>query len=82
MKNQPNTSLSHSFYLLNLHIVFVTKYRRTVLTANMLKYVENAFAEILADWRCRLLEFGGEDDLVHMLVDIHPHSISQPSETI
>jgi putative transposase len=72
MNNQPNTSLSHSVYLLRLHIVFVTKYRRKVLTGNMLKYAEKAFAEILADWRCRLLEFGGEDDHVHMLVDIHP----------
>jgi putative transposase len=53
-------------------MVFVTKYRRKVLTATMRKYLETAFAGILADWRCRLLEFGGEDDHVHLLVEIHP----------
>jgi putative transposase len=31
-----------------------------------------AFGEILAAWRCRLIEFGGEADHVHLLVDIHP----------
>jgi putative transposase len=38
----------------------------------MLKYAETAFAGILADWRCSLIEFGGEEDHVHMLVDIRP----------
>lgn len=31
-----------------------------------------AFGEILTAWRCDLLEFGGESDHVHMLIDIHP----------
>jgi putative transposase len=72
MINQPNKSLSHSVYIIRLHIVFVTKYRRKVFTKKMLKYAETAFAGILADWRCSLIEFGGEEDHVHMLVDIHP----------
>ncbi|HVC48750.1 MAG TPA: IS200/IS605 family transposase, partial [Burkholderiales bacterium] len=38
----------------------------------LLEYLETAFAEILATWRCRLLEFGGEPDHVHLLIDIHP----------
>jgi putative transposase len=38
----------------------------------MLKYANKAFAEILREWRCTLLEFGGEDDHVHLLADIHP----------
>ena len=38
----------------------------------MLEYLETAFAEILAAWRCKLLEFGGEPDHVHLLIDIHP----------
>jgi putative transposase len=72
MKSQPTKSLSHSVYLLRLHIVFVTKYRRKVFTAQMLKYAEKTFAVILNDWRCSLIEFGGEEDHVHLLVDIHP----------
>jgi putative transposase len=72
MISQPNTSSSHSVYLLRLHIVFVTKYRRKVLTVQMLKYAEKTFASILRDWRCSLIEFGGDEDHVHLLADIHP----------
>ena len=50
----------------------MTKYRRKTLSPDLLKYLEEAFGEILAAWRCTLLEFGGEADHVHLLVDIHP----------
>lgn len=65
-------SKSHAVYSIKLHIVFVTKYRRKILTRALLNYLREAFAEILADWRCELLEFGGEADHVHLLVDLHP----------
>lgn len=65
-------SSSHAVYSLRLHIVFVTKYRRRTLSPRLLKYLRGAFAEILASWRCELLEFGGEADHVHLLVEIHP----------
>jgi len=38
----------------------------------MLKYAEKTFANILQSWRCSLLEFGGGEDHVDLLVDIHP----------
>ena len=72
MDHQENKSLSHAVYSLRLHIVFVTKYRRKTLTPEMLDYLRGAFAEILDGWRCTLLEFGGEADHVHLLVEIHP----------
>lgn len=67
-----NKSSSHAVYNIKLHIVLVTKYRRKTLTPELLEYLESAFAEILAAWRCRLVEFGGEPDHVHLLIDIHP----------
>jgi REP-associated tyrosine transposase len=67
-----NKSLSHAVYNIKLHIVLVTKYRRKTLTPDVLEYLEEAFAEILDAWRCKLIEFGGESDHVHLLVDIHP----------
>ncbi len=72
MENQANKSSSHAVFSLKLHIIFVTKYRRKTLTLELLDYLREAFAEILADWRCSLLEFGGEADHVHLLVEIHP----------
>ena len=67
-----NKSSSHAVYNIKLHIVLVTKYRRKTLTPELLEYLETAFAEVLVAWRCKLLEFGGEPDHVHMLIDIHP----------
>lgn len=67
-----NQSSSHAVFSIKLHIVFVTKYRRPMLTPQLLEYLRGAFEECLAAWRCRLLEFGGEADHVHLLVDIHP----------
>lgn len=72
MQQQPVKSSSHAVYALKLHLVFVTKYRRKTLTPDLLAYLRESFGEILADWRCTLVEFGGEADHVHLLVDIHP----------
>lgn len=67
-----NRSSSHAVFNIKLHIVFVTKYRRKTLTPEVLDYLKIAFAEILDAWRCKLVEFGGEPDHVHLLIDIHP----------
>jgi len=67
-----NKSSSHAVFNIKLHVVFVTKYRRKTLTPEVLDYLKEAFAECLAAWRCTLVEFGGEPDHVHLLIDIHP----------
>ena len=72
MEDQPNKSLSNAVYSLRLHVVFVTKYRRKVITDRMRKHLQQSLAGILADWRCQLIEFGGEEDHIHMLIEIHP----------
>lgn len=65
-------SSSHAVYNLKLHIIFVTKYRRKTLNPELLAYLKTALAETLAAWRCEMIEFGGEEDHIHMLVNIHP----------
>ena len=67
-----NRSSSHAVFNLNLHIVFMTKYRRNTLTPDLLEYLREAFGDSLTAWRCNLIEFGGEEDHVHLLVAIHP----------
>lgn len=67
-----NRSSSHAVFNIKLHIVFVTKYRRKTLTPELLDYLKEAFAACLTAWRCKLVEFGGEPDHVHLLADIHP----------
>ena len=72
MEKQLEISKSHAVYSIRLHIVFVTKYRRKMLTEEMLVFLEAAFRGILDAWNCSLEEFGGGEDHVHLLVNIHP----------
>lgn len=67
-----NKSSSHAVFNIKLHIVFVTKYRRKTLTPELLEYLKTAFTGVLDAWHCKLVEFGGEPDHVHLLIDIHP----------
>lgn len=53
----------------------MVKYRRKAITAEMLARMEIIFADVLEKWRCRLVEFGGESDHVHMLL-LRSHEVS------
>ena len=55
-----------------VHLVFVTKYRRGVFTAEMLARIHDVIQETCLQMDCELHEFNGEDDHVHMLVSVHP----------
>lgn len=72
MNTQQLKSQNHSAFSLSYHIIFTTKYRRKCITAPMRSRFEIVFADVLAKWRCRLVEFGGETDHVHLLIDAHP----------
>lgn len=63
---------SHSAFSIHLHFVFVTKYRRKSLTAPIIDRMREIFAHICVKTKCRLIEFNGEPDHVHLLVDFHP----------
>ena len=62
----------HCVYRINLHIVFITKYRKKVITPEILKDLENIFSRLCANAKGELVEFKGESDHVHLLVDISP----------
>lgn len=59
-------------YKNHVHLVFVTKYRRDVLTAKMLNRLQEIFAETCDQMNCKLLECNGEDDHVHLMVSANP----------
>jgi putative transposase len=63
----------HVVSALNVHLVFVTKYRRGVLTDEHLDTLRGVFASICADFSAELVEMDGEDDHVHLLVAYPPH---------
>lgn len=72
MESDPLKTQNHSAFKLYYHIVFTVKYRKKCITAPMLKRMEAIFADVLQKWRCRLVEFNGEPDHVHLLIEAHP----------
>ncbi|WP_239373387.1 MULTISPECIES: IS200/IS605 family transposase [unclassified Frankia] len=62
----------HVVSALHIHLVFVTKYRRGVFDAAMLNTCEQTMRDVCADFSARLVEFNGEDDHVHLLVEYPP----------
>ncbi|QSJ16217.1 IS200/IS605 family transposase [Nostoc sp. UHCC 0702] len=57
---------------LKVHLVLVTKYRRKAFTAQMLTRLNTIVEELLEKWDCKLIEFNGEQDHVHMLFQYYP----------
>ena len=62
----------HCVFLMHVHLVFVTKYRREVFTKEILDDLRNIFSSVCADFEAELVEFDGEDDHVHLLVNYPP----------
>lgn len=62
----------HCVYSLQVHLVFITKYRRDVLTKEMLDRLKSIYIELSQDFNGELLEFNGEDDHVHLLLSYPP----------
>lgn len=59
---------------LKCHLVLTTKYRRKVLTDSMLRRLEEIFKKTMEKWQGRLVEFKGERDHVHLLLQYTPLS--------
>ena len=62
----------HCVFALHAHLVFVTKYRRKVLSAAAHETLRELFTRICEDFEARLVESNGEDDHVHLLVEYPP----------
>lgn len=62
----------HCVFLMHVHLVFVTKYRKDVLTSAMLDEIKDAFCSVCKDFEATLAEFEGEHDHVHLLVNYPP----------
>ena len=62
----------HCVFNMHVHLVFVTKYRRGVFTKAILEDLQEIFSSVCADFEAALVEFDGEDDHVHLLVEYPP----------
>jgi putative transposase len=59
-------------FLLHAHLVFVTKYRRRVFTKSTFQEARKIFQDVCCDFGAELVEFEGEGDHVHLLVNYPP----------
>jgi putative transposase len=57
---------------LKAHLVLTTKYRRNVFTKPMLDRMHDIFEDLLGKWECKLVEFNGEENHVHLLFQYLP----------
>ena len=68
----------HSVTDLKIHLVCVTKYRRSVLTSESLALIEKSFKEVAAKMDFQIQEFNREADHIHSIIEFPPKlSISQ-----
>ncbi len=59
-------------FLMHVHLVFITKYRRRVFTKQILGELKIIFSSVCSDFESHLVEFEGEGDYVHLLIEYPP----------
>ncbi|MFD9124986.1 IS200/IS605 family transposase [Kitasatospora sp. NPDC059571] len=62
----------HCVFVLHAHLVFVTKFRHKVFTDVHLKRMEEIMRAVAEDFECEIVEFNGENNHVHLLVNFPP----------
>ena len=62
----------HVVFNLHVHLVFVAKYRRKVFTKEILDDMRQIFESVCTNFEAQLVEFDGENDHVHLLVNYPP----------
>lgn len=62
----------HCVFNVHVHLVFVTKYRKDVFSTAILKDLGHIFSNICKQFQSELVEFNGESDHVHLLINYPP----------
>ncbi len=59
-------------FALHVHLVFVTKFRHRVFEDRHLTRLKQIMADVCTDFEATLVEFNGEGEHVHLLVNLPP----------
>lgn len=62
----------HSVSDLKIHLVCITKYRHKIFTPESLVEIEKSFKEVALKMNFQILEFSGEVDHIHALIEFPP----------
>ena len=71
MKND-FVSSARSVSDMKAHLVLTTKYRKKVLTGKMIDRLRNVITDLCEKWNCKVIEFNGEDNHIHLLFQYYP----------
>lgn len=72
MINESIRTGRHCVFNLHVHLVFVTKYRKSVFTSEILEDLKLIFESICNDFEAELIECNGEEDHIHLLIHYPP----------
>lgn len=62
----------HCVFAMHVHLVFVTKFRHNVFGDRHLTRMEQIMRDVCTDFEAELVEFNGENNHVHLLVNYPP----------
>ncbi|BFO14694.1 hypothetical protein SHKM778_10820 [Streptomyces sp. KM77-8] len=62
----------HCVFRMHVHLVFVTKYRHKIFADRHLTRCEEIMRAVCEDFEAELVEFNGENNHVHLLVNFPP----------
>jgi putative transposase len=62
----------HCIFAIHAHLVFVTKYRRSVFSSAAHDTLREVFAKVCSDFGAKLVACDGEDDHVYLLIEYPP----------
>ncbi len=62
----------HCVFSIHAHLVFLTKYRRGVFRQEHLDRLHRILGDVCKDFDAELIEFNGERDHVHLLINYPP----------
>ena len=62
----------HCVFNMHVHLVFVTKYRKSVLNETHINSLQSLFSNVCSDFESELVECNGEEDHIHLLIQYPP----------
>lgn len=72
MRRSQLKSHHHCVFNMKYHLVLVTKYRQKYFSDEILTRLQGILENLCETWSVDLLEFNGEADHVHLLLELHP----------
>ena len=65
----------HAVYLLQYHLVVVTKYRHKVINNEMKdRLIEISYSIIESDWKSKIISINTDEDYIHILFETSPQT--------